>query len=147
MGWYTRKREKGSEDMTESMREIIVSIRTSYDFKADQGRAVRVVEFHGRRTTTIDTIKQSTPKRMILLEMIRAVNSFKEPFHIIFNVECNFGFKYLNDERKWENRDLGDTFNEAIKQGGHTIELRDSSFYEGGKDLQKWLLNILKKAD
>lgn len=131
----------------QDQREIIVSIRTSYDFKADEGRAVRVVEFHGRRTTVINTFKKSTPKRMILLEMIRAVQSFKEPFHIIFNVECNFGFKYLNDERQWENRDLGNTFNELIQAGGHTIELRDCSFYEGGKDLQKWLLNILKKAN
>ncbi len=36
-------------------REIIVSIRTSYDFKADTGRAIRVIEFHGRRTTLFDT--------------------------------------------------------------------------------------------
>ncbi len=82
---------------------------------------------------------------MILIEMIRAVQSFKEPFHIIFNVECNFGFKYLTDQRKWENRDVGNTFLDLIEQGGHTYELRDCSFYEGGKALQKWLGNTLKQ--
>ncbi|MGI1805557.1 hypothetical protein ACRPK8_07445 [Exiguobacterium sp. TDN 0502] len=126
-------------------REIIVSIRTSYDFKADTGKAIRVIEFHGRRTTLFDTFEASSPKRMILIEMIRAVQSFKEPFHIIFNVECNFGFKYLTDQRKWENRDVGNTFLDLIEQGGHTYELRDSSFYEGGKALQKWLGNTLKQ--
>ncbi len=128
------------------MREIIVYIRTSYDFKADVGRAIRVIEFHGRRTTVIDTIPKSNPKRIILLEMIRAVQSFKEPFAITFFVECNFGFKYLTNDKKWENRDLGDTFNELVEAGGHTVEFKDCSFVENGKSIQKWLGNTLKNA-
>lgn len=122
---------------------VTIGVSVLFDIHTKQGNAIIQLDYQGRTKDIFLRITERTVNRVIVLSCIEAVNSLKEPCEINLYVQTNFGFKFMNNKKKWRNRDLGDKLFEAIQQGNHTISYFDCSESEAGKRYQGKLKNKL----
>ncbi|NMD72434.1 hypothetical protein HHO41_19370 [Bacillus sp. DNRA2] len=118
---------------------VNIHIKVKYNYRIYRGIGIIILEHRGRIKETHFCTLERTCNRAIIVAAINAFEFLKEPCKVNLYLQTNIGFKFLNNNKNWRNRDLGKQLINVINQGNHKVNPIDSSFHDAGKIYQSSL--------
>jgi hypothetical protein len=118
---------------------VNIYIKVKFDYREYRGNGIILLEHGGRQKEIYIHTTEKTCNRAIILVAKKAIESLKESCEVNLNLQTNIGFKFLENNKRWINRDLGSKLVEIINKGNHIVNFIDCSTSEEGLFLQKTL--------
>lgn len=93
-----------------------VEIKISMSYSDDLGCVYFNIKQDGSEEEGYKLIEETTPNRALMRGIIEILNDIHRSSDITIYVQTNFGFKYLDNQKKWSNRDLGKAILDILYQ-------------------------------
>ena len=117
--------------------EVDVFIRVHQT--VNKGQDIVLYRYKGKVKELYFSTLETTHNRSIILASKIGIEGLNSSCIVNLHTQCNFGFKFMENSKKWVNRDVGDLLAVAIAEGGHKVNFIDCSATEEGKDYQQAL--------
>lgn len=124
--------------------ELDIFIRVLQKTSKKYGQVIILYSFGANRKEVYFSSLETTHNRSIILASAVAIDQLKKPSKVNLYFQSNFGFKAMDNNKKWVNRDLGESLKQSILIGGHDINFINCSLSDKGKMYQNELDKKLK---
>lgn len=127
---------------------VNIYLKIKFNYQNLRNCGILVMEYKGVYKIRYLCILERTCNRAIIIAAKNAIDLLKEPCEVNLYLQTNIGFKFLENNKKWRNRDLGEKLIDAIIKERHVVNFIDCSMLSEGISIQKMLerkLALFKK--
>ncbi|MFJ6411919.1 hypothetical protein ACIQLG_03900 [Terribacillus saccharophilus] len=116
---------------------VDIYVRVIQKDSQKHGIAFVIFNYKGRKKELYFTTLENTQNRSIILACSNSLLALKKSCIVNLHTQTNFGFKFMENTKKWVNRDAGVRLLKIINQGRHHINFIDYSASPEGRETQQ----------